>query len=379
MDDQKQQIDSIVRGVASRPEKDDPRLQSQEKPSKASTKNGPLHFNEYERGFHEGVRMSQGGFVKIWRSIYSDLDMKQMPSACTVFMHLIVQANWKDSKARFNGQYRTVKRGQVITGRKVIAEQTGLPESTVYKALKHLESSSRISIESDSRGTMVTIRNYGKYQDNRSDEEQLSNSPVTTEEQLSSTPWKEGKKGRSKEGKKVEDLGPSDPPSAGGAAPAIAGEGNQEGFALEPQPAVEPKAEPSPERQKQIELAIWREGLYLFSKLCYAECGLDLGVYPVLKGKVSGLLGTYIKKLGGENYREGAKKLHAVFSINSDWYEEKGDYWHPSVSSILANGDKVGRLLAKMDPDGLGGFPDSAVDYKARCRQLLDEQMAETH
>ena len=70
-------------------------------------------------------------------------------------------ANWTDS----DWQGMTIKRGQLVTGRKALAAQTGLSEQTVRTSLNHLKSTNEITIIPTNKFSVITIVNYGKFQD----------------------------------------------------------------------------------------------------------------------------------------------------------------------------------------------------------------------
>lgn len=76
-------------------------------------------------------------------------------------MNLLLMANWTDS----DWQGMTIKRGQLVTGRKALAAQTGLSEQTVRTSLNHLKSTNEITIIPTNKFSVITIVNYGKFQD----------------------------------------------------------------------------------------------------------------------------------------------------------------------------------------------------------------------
>ena len=76
-------------------------------------------------------------------------------------MNLLLMANWTDSV----WQGMTIKRGQLVTGRKALAVQTGLSEQTVRTSLNRLKSTNEITIASTNKFSVITIVNYGKFQD----------------------------------------------------------------------------------------------------------------------------------------------------------------------------------------------------------------------
>lgn len=115
-----------------------------------------------------------------------------------VFFHLLLKANWQDK--RWRGI--EVKRGQVITGRKSISEETGLSEQSVRTVINRLKSTNEITTQSTKLYSLITLVNYDKYQ---AYDDQSTNKPTgdptngqpTINQQLTTT--KEVKKERKKE------------------------------------------------------------------------------------------------------------------------------------------------------------------------------------
>jgi len=97
------------------------------------------------------------GWIKIHRSLlnwewYDDNNTK------ILFLHLLLKANHKDKK--FKG--KVIKRGQVMTGYSLLAEQTQLTVKKVRVALKHLKRTNEVAIETSSKGSIIQIVNYDK-------------------------------------------------------------------------------------------------------------------------------------------------------------------------------------------------------------------------
>lgn len=82
-----------------------------------------------------------------------------------------------------------MKRGQLITGRKSLSADTGIPEQVVRTCLKRLEKTGEISQQTTNKYTTITICNYDKYQlcapaDNQQNNQQLTNKQPATNQQL---------------------------------------------------------------------------------------------------------------------------------------------------------------------------------------------------
>lgn len=111
-----------------------------------------------------------------------------------VFMYLLLTANYEDSY--YMGH--KILRGQVVTGRKKIADDLAITEQRVRTAIKHLKSTNEITTKTTPKFTIVTVTGYDKYQSiNQVTNQQLTNNQPTTNQQLTTS--KEIKKLRNKE------------------------------------------------------------------------------------------------------------------------------------------------------------------------------------
>ena len=88
-----------------------------------------------------------------------------------VFMHLLLTANPEDRK--WKGI--VVKRGQVVTGRKALAEVLGLSEQQVRTALEKLKSTNEITSKTTNKFTIITICKYDSYQSKKRTTNQRNN------------------------------------------------------------------------------------------------------------------------------------------------------------------------------------------------------------
>lgn len=129
--------------------------------------------------------MHSKGFIKLDRNI---LNWRWYKNANTLklFMHLLIIANYSD--AEFENQ--VVKRGQLITGRKKLSEDTGLSEQEVRTALNHLISTKEITIKSSKKYSLITINNYDYFQDatNALVSQSTNNQPTTNQQLTNNQP-----------------------------------------------------------------------------------------------------------------------------------------------------------------------------------------------
>ncbi len=132
------------------------------------------------------IAMSSRGWIKLDRAIfdwgwYTDLNVK------SVFLHLLLRANHKPT------QWRDIelKRGQFYTSLDTLVREIGLSKQKIRTALDKLKSTGEITSDVCSRGRLVTVINYDRYQsDNTQDNrqstgnQQASNSEITPDKKL---------------------------------------------------------------------------------------------------------------------------------------------------------------------------------------------------
>lgn len=133
------------------------------------------------------------GFMKLHRTFlewewYDDADTK------TVFLHLLLTANWKDS--RYRGH--EVKAGSLVCGRKALSSRLNMSESKIRTCLDRLKSTQEITIKTTNKFSVLTLVKWGVYQGIEEESTiKIANNSPTTRQQLATS--KEGKKERSKD------------------------------------------------------------------------------------------------------------------------------------------------------------------------------------
>ena len=100
-----------------------------------------------------------------------------------VFLWLLLNANVTDH----DFQNETIHRGQIATSIQTIKQQTNLSTMQVRVALEHLKLTGEITSRSSNRYTVITIVNYGMYQDKPTNEttfkQQTNNKQITNKQQ----------------------------------------------------------------------------------------------------------------------------------------------------------------------------------------------------
>jgi hypothetical protein len=128
------------------------------------------------------------GWIKLHRKLI-EWEWFHQPEMLLVFIYLLLKANHQDG----NWQGVPVKKGQLITGRKRLSEETGLSEQKIRGCLNRLKSTSDITIKPTNRFSLITICNYCTYQPdvitvnqpiNQPPNQQITNKQPTDNQQI---------------------------------------------------------------------------------------------------------------------------------------------------------------------------------------------------
>lgn len=122
--------------------------------------------------------MQQQGWVKIHRQ-FLDWEWYDDNNTKILFIHLLLKANHKSKKYRG----KLIEIGQHVTGLEVLCKETGLSIQKIRTAISKLKSTNEITIKTSSKGTVIQIVNYTKYQiatNELTNQQQTSNKPATT-------------------------------------------------------------------------------------------------------------------------------------------------------------------------------------------------------
>ncbi len=143
--------------------------------------------------------MKEIGFVKIDRKILNWRWYKNI-NTFKLFMHLLLNANFCD--AQF--ETHTIKRGQLVTGRKQLSADTGLSERQVRTALNNLKTTNNVTIKPTSKYSIITIVDYEKYLDSTGT--LTNNRPANDQQSTSNRPqYKNNKKNKNNKNNYTDD------------------------------------------------------------------------------------------------------------------------------------------------------------------------------
>ena len=123
--------------------------------------------------------MSLDGWIKLHRKFkkwgwYNKSEMVHL------FIHLLLSANHQDNE----WQGVIIKRGQLVTGRKMLSQETQISEQTIRTCLTNLIKTNEIKRKSTNKYSIITICNYDDYQDReiKFNQQLTSNQPATNQQ-----------------------------------------------------------------------------------------------------------------------------------------------------------------------------------------------------
>lgn len=182
---------------------------------------------------------ARGGWLRLYRKL-KDHPRYRQPGFVAVWVHILLSANFKAKRERFNGKVVTVLPGQFISSRRIISRSTGVHVATVGRLLQALRDDQQIDQQTGARSSMFTVLKWASYQNDDpqiepQNDPQLIHKRSTTDPQLihkivktkagvhKNAPKKErrkeGKKPRSRSGGKGDARGglPEGEPKQNGA------------------------------------------------------------------------------------------------------------------------------------------------------------------
>ena len=124
----------------------------------------------------------ENGWIKLHRKTLENPIIGRA-NYLALWVVLLLKANHKPNKFMWNGNIIVVKEGQMLTGRKELSKETGIPESTIEDILIYLEKQHQIQQQKTTKYRLITIVNWIKHQSSNS----TSDNKATTKQQQSDT------------------------------------------------------------------------------------------------------------------------------------------------------------------------------------------------
>ncbi|SYX85932.1 hypothetical protein [Paenibacillus alvei] len=125
------------------------------------------------------------GWIKLHRKTLENPMVCKDSDYFSVWMYLLLNATHKEYQVMFSGERITLRPGQLITGRKTIAEKFNIHESKVQRILKSFEIEQQIEQQVSNKNRLISILSWADYQESeQQNEQQLNNKRTTTEQQV---------------------------------------------------------------------------------------------------------------------------------------------------------------------------------------------------
>ncbi len=123
------------------------------------------------------------GWVKFHRKMLENPIICKDAETFAIWGYLLLSATHKEYTEWFGGKKIALKPGQLIVGRKKIAEVLRVSESKVQRTLKRFEDEHQIEQQTSNANRLITIVSWESYQYSERQTEQPVNSQRTTSEQ----------------------------------------------------------------------------------------------------------------------------------------------------------------------------------------------------
>ena len=81
-----------------------------------------------------------------------------------LWIHLLLSANHEPKEFMWNNEIIIIKEGQLLTGRKQLSRETGIPPTTIERILQMFKSGHQIGQQKTTKFRIITILNWNKYQ-----------------------------------------------------------------------------------------------------------------------------------------------------------------------------------------------------------------------
>lgn len=125
------------------------------------------------------------GWIKLHRKTLDNPVVCKDSDHLAVWSYILLNATHKEYPSMFLGKKIMLQPGQLITGRKVIAEKFNISESKVQRILKTFENEQQIEQQNGNKNRLITVLTWSDYQDGEQQiEQQVNNNRTTTEQQV---------------------------------------------------------------------------------------------------------------------------------------------------------------------------------------------------
>lgn len=121
------------------------------------------------------------GYVRIFRKILDNCVIMTDSDHLALFIYLLLNATHKEKKIIFDGEEIVLKKGELVTGRKTIAEKLKISDSKIQRMLDRFANYGIIEQLKTNKGRLIIIKKWHKYQ---MSEQQMNSKRTASEQQV---------------------------------------------------------------------------------------------------------------------------------------------------------------------------------------------------
>jgi len=107
--------------------------------------------------------MNRQGWIKLHRK-FIDSSFYKKSAYVHLWVHLLFLANSAEKQILWNGKILKIEEGQLLTGRKALSKDTGIPQTTIERILDTMENLGKIGQQKTNKFRLITIRKWHQYQ-----------------------------------------------------------------------------------------------------------------------------------------------------------------------------------------------------------------------
>jgi len=129
------------------------------------------------------------GWVCLHRRIMDNPLFRDNPDARHLFTDLLVLAAWADTEQDWRGKPVTIARGQVMISTRRLAKLVGISHQSARTIIAHMVQHNivKINTPNSTHPSVITICNFGKYQDKQHNEDTTTNTAPTQRQHSANT------------------------------------------------------------------------------------------------------------------------------------------------------------------------------------------------
>jgi len=122
------------------------------------------------------------GFVKLWRKS-NDTEIMKNHKLWTFWCWCLIKASYKEHSIIVGNTEVILEPGQFIFGRNKASDELGLSQQNIRTFLKTLQKHEKVTIKSTNKFSIISVTNWGTYQDKENQINQQTNKRLTNDQQ----------------------------------------------------------------------------------------------------------------------------------------------------------------------------------------------------